>query len=142
MKINRNGFTLIEILLIVAIIGLLASIILVVWAIAAQNKAAVAGYKTSMESVRTAAEMCVISGGIVTPGSSGSPICYFDGLPGSEKYPQLHKKCQGLDFGVGSSPRTGRWMVTTTLDNPCGGCRLECDTLSCEPADGYEEGCS
>lgn len=139
MKLQK-GFTLIEILIIVSIIGLLAAIILVTWALSAQNRAAMAGYKTSMDSVRAAAEMCVISSGSIIPGSSGDSICDFGAFLGNEKYPQLNKKCQGLEFGIGVSDRTGGWMITT--DNPCGECLLDCDIISCQPASGYETKCN
>lgn len=135
---SKKGFTLIEIMIIVAIIGFLATIILVAWSISAQNKAAISGYKTSMDSARTAMEMCVGSGGSYLGGQKGAQIC--DPSSGS-KYPELSLKC-------GNAPHfcvTGsgdNWVITTSADSSCSvpwdcrGCRLICDIHSCSPAPG------
>lgn len=130
---NKKGFTLIELLIIVAIIGLLASIILVAWGISAQNKAAIASYKTSMDSVRAAAEMCTGAGGTAIPGVTNGPICNPDN---NTKYPVISSKCGISEFGVSNGGSEGIWMVTTDAD--CRGCKLECTVTGCEEAAGTE----
>lgn len=134
MKIKiKTGFTLIELLIIVAIIGLLASIILVAWGISAQNKAAIASYKTSMDSVRAAAEMCAGAGGTVIPGAPDSPVCNPDN---NTNYPTISSRCGVSGFGVSDGGSESAWMVTTDAD--CKGCKLECRLAGCKEAAGTE----
>lgn len=133
---NKKAFTFIEVMIIVTIIGLLASIILALWAVSAQNKAAINGYKTSMQSVRTAVEMCRISGGsIVTGAQAEADICN----PGiNSKYPSFSAKCGTAPYFCGSVDAQGLWHITNYSDAGCSslwdcrGCRLDCSTEKCE----------
>ncbi len=139
----KNGFTLIELLIIVAIIGILASIILVAWGVSAKDKAAISGYKTSMDSVRTAAEMCTGAGGGGTV-QSGNPngavdraVCDPDN---GSKYPAMPSRCGPSPYFYVQNPAGDNWRVTTgnaggTSWN-CKGCRLICTVTECVEATG------
>ena len=126
---KKKGFTLIELMIIVGIIGLLAVIILALWAISAQNKAAINSYKTSMESVRTAIEMCLGSGGTVLDNPPGSSICNPDN---GTKYPTLSSKCGNISQFVTTGGESN-WAVTTNAG--CKNCRLICNVEGCEAAE-------
>lgn len=128
---KRKAFTLIELMIIVGIIGLLASIILVVWAISAQNKAAISSYKTSMDSIRAAVEMCTGEGGTAMSGAPGARICDYnkDGTPdGSELYPILSSKCGNISQ-FNTIGGEGNWAVTTNTG--CRDCLLFCTVTGC-----------
>lgn len=132
-KNNKRAFTLIELMIIVGIIGILAAVILTLWGISAQSKAAISGYKTSMDSVRAAVEMCTGAGGTAIPGAPNGPICDPDN---NTKYPTISSKCGISGFGVSDGGSEGAWMVTTDTD--CKGCRLECALTGCTEAAGTE----
>src|SRR3989344_738534 len=125
-KKAKKGFTLIELIIIVAIIGLVAAGILAAWGVSSQRKAAVSAYKSSMNSLQTAMELCTGTGGTVFSGVSGTPMC-----GGSERYPELPKKCgSSVSFVVSPNPAMeSSWSITTSTD--CYGCRLVCDVASC-----------
>lgn len=134
----KKGFTLIELMVIVAIIGLLMAIVLAIWAISAQNKAAINGYKTSMNSVRTAMELCVGGGDAYSGGQKSAPICNPDN---GSKYPSFSSKC-GNDPYFCATGSGDNWAITTRTDSSCvtpwdcRGCRLICNVVACSPAPG------
>jgi type II secretory pathway pseudopilin PulG len=140
---SSAGFTFIELLVIVGIIGILASIILGAFVSKARDKAAVNAYKSEMQSVRRAVELCVGAGGgnATNPGDPGDLIC--DGAADGYVYPELPKKCgfspnaQYVFTQPATSPipaGTTDWHFTT-YDNgvpeSCNGCRLECLVEGC-----------
>ena len=137
-KTKKSGFTLIELMIIVGIIGLLAVIAIVSWASSAQKKAAVSSYKTTMNSVTTAVEMCVGTGGSIYASKHQlDPIC--NGV--SSAYPEITAKCgdtANLHFCASGSP--SNWTITTSTDpNDCSstmgwyckGCRVICSASGC-----------
>lgn len=127
---------MVELLIIIAIIGLLASIIMVAWAASSQNKAARNSYQTVMQSVRTAAEMCIISNGDIQSGKQeGNSIC----LPSvGAKYPAFPSRCGDSPYFCVGADGAGNWHISTFSDNSCTtpwecrGCRLDCSTAGCE----------
>ena len=131
---KNKGFTLVELMVIVAIIGLLVSITMTMWVISAVNKAAVNSYKTSMRSLQTAMEICNETGGTAVSGFPGDSIC-----GGDEKYPKITPKC-GSDFQCIVSGTGNDWTVTT--DKSCRGCKISCTVERCsyietDPGDCY-----
>jgi len=130
--VKKRAFTLIEILLIVAIIGILASIMLVLWGSSARDKAAINAYWTSMDSVRSAVEICTGAGrGTAMPGAPGARICDYnnDGTAdGNELYPILNPRCNNISQFIAGGGE-GNWIVTTDAD--CKGCQLTCTVTGC-----------
>ncbi len=122
---TTHAFTLIEVLVIVFIIGLLATVILVLGIMMARDKAAIGSYRTTMNSLRTATEMCVGSGKTLITGvrDVGEPIC--NGT--SESYPNLSEKCGEMQYQV--SGGANNWSITTT--NSCKGCTVICTVDEC-----------
>ncbi|MDX9855385.1 MAG: prepilin-type N-terminal cleavage/methylation domain-containing protein [Parcubacteria group bacterium] len=126
---NKKAFTIIEILIIVLIIGLLASIILAMGIARGRDRAAINSYKTTMNSVKTAMEICgeniAVGGGI----SPGSQIC-SPGVYESLRYPDMEDAKCGDDFTFSAAvDGDGDWAVST--DQDCKGCRLVCDIYGC-----------
>jgi len=127
---NKKAFTVIEILLIICIIGILATIILASGMVSGRDKAAINSYKTSMNSVRTAMEMCGDGNRVFANGMlNGSQICIVG--ESSSVYPKV-KGCGDLTFSAGDPGGGFEWMVTTSSD--CKGCRLICTIEKCEPS--------
>lgn len=128
---NKKGFTLIELLVVILIIGILASVLLVMWRNGVIKRAAVSSYKTTMKSVQTAVELCAGTGDTPSSGAQGDKICSI----GDERYPDMSNlKCGGTDVGgfviTYDNPTT--WRVTTTTAEGCRGCRLSCTSEKCD----------
>lgn len=120
---QKKGFTLIEILLVIAIIGILAAIILITWGSTSRDKATISSYKASMDSLQTAMEICSQGAGLISSGSTGDSIC-----GGLEIYPQLPPECgAGIQFQFSGTQEN--WAVTT--NQACNGCRLSCNVVEC-----------
>lgn len=124
MQDSQKGFTLIELLVIVAIIGILATVVLQ-HVLKPRDAALLASYKQSMQSVRTAAELCTGTGGTLYTGvtAAGGTIC--SGRP--EAFPDI-EKCGSPSFIVQQNSQYD-WAVTTSAS--CAGCRIVCSVDEC-----------
>ena len=71
---NQNGVTLIELLIVIAIIGVLASIVLVSLG-NARSRANMSSIKSTVAEVVYQGVICHAGGGTVLGGNGGSPIC-------------------------------------------------------------------
>jgi prepilin-type N-terminal cleavage/methylation domain-containing protein len=101
MKIRKNnrGFTLVELLLVMAIIGILAGVIFVATA-PARKKARITTFKQNMKDLATAGSLCIDSGGsIFNVSGAGSvaasgivPFC--DEISSTDTVPAI-KVCKG-----------------------------------------------
>lgn len=146
---KAKGFTLIELMIVVGIIAIVVSIILTMAITRARDKAAVVSYKTSMQSLRTSIELCLVGGGQPSMdlgrNKEGEPICYTDdtllvAANGSE-FPAMRNKCNdysNLRYAITKSlDPTVKWKLSTTVasgtgDNwDCRGCHAVCDTNEC-----------
>ena len=77
-KINDQGFTLIELMTVVAIIGILASAIMI--SLSVQKKRAVVNkILTEMSGVMEDIYLCKSDDGIVVSPNNGVAVCQFDG---------------------------------------------------------------
>jgi len=78
MKINKKGFTLVELLVVVSIIGILAGIVLVSLN-SGRERTRRASLQSTLSSIITVANMCVNDSGTITAPDSatlgGGPIC-------------------------------------------------------------------
>lgn len=114
-KIKYGGFTLVELLIVIAIIGILASIVVVNLS-SARTKARDAKALSSMQSLHKIAEMCLLGGSnIVIPstatGNPGSAIC----ADGSGMYPDISDT--GFAYhrdAMVSSVSTGQFAFTAS----------------------------
>ncbi len=127
--LKKEGFTLIELLIVIAIIGILAVIVLGS-VLKPKDRAMVNSMKTTVQSVRTAMELCAGTGGSIINGarSVGEVVCSGE----IYTYPIVSDKCQNLNYVVSVGSGDANWLVTTT--GTCGGCRLLCDVDSCSAA--------
>ncbi len=73
-QINGRGFTLVELLMVIAIIGILASIVLVSLG-STREKASRASALSTLSSVMSEMTMCAIDGGGTDGFVAGHPIC-------------------------------------------------------------------
>lgn len=111
---KNKGFTLVEILVIVAIIGILVAVVLV-FLTSAKRKANVASVKTSLNSVVPAAAMCRDGGGIILSGNGGANIC-SDTNTTNAKYPSIKVCGNNAGDTVFSvvNPGLPTWRITLT----------------------------
>lgn len=92
MKMNKKGFTLVELLVVVSIIGILAGIVLVSLN-SGRERTRKASLQSTLSSIITVANMCVNDGGTVTAPVSntngGGPICTSTANDITEVWPAL-----------------------------------------------------
>ncbi len=74
LRKNKKGFTLVELLLVMAIIGILAGIVFIMIG-PARKKARVTAFKKTMTDITAAATNCVDNGGAIVEATTGSSIC-------------------------------------------------------------------
>jgi prepilin-type N-terminal cleavage/methylation domain-containing protein len=93
MKLSKNkkGFTLVELLLVMAIIGILAGIVFIMIG-PSRKKARVTVFKKTMSDIAIAATDCVDDGGTIQSAALGESICNPD--YGIGKVPAI-KSCGG-----------------------------------------------
>lgn len=134
--INRKGFTLVELLVVIAIIGILASIVLVSLN-SARERAQRASLQATVNSINSLALLCVSNGGSVEAPTSvtagGGDICDDTSIT-PETWPNL-STIQGLEnakYQYGATPtndlitaedETGTTVVTCSVTQ--GNCNLQ-----------------
>jgi prepilin-type N-terminal cleavage/methylation domain-containing protein len=97
---SKNGFTLVELLLVMAIIGILASVITVGRG-SSRNKARVTSALKTADSVLAEAAECYLKNGVLsawtTTNGGGGKIC---SLGSGGDWPELVKKCDYSALGI------------------------------------------
>jgi len=81
-KINKKGFTLVELLLVIAIIGILAAVLFVSLG-SQRERARITAFKEQMRSLVPAITTCLDSDGTLQASGDGTAICAPAGTHGS-----------------------------------------------------------
>jgi prepilin-type N-terminal cleavage/methylation domain-containing protein len=104
MKLSKNkkGFTLVELLLVMAIIGILAGIIFISIG-SARKRARVTTFKQQMKNIAVAATQCTDVGGAIQL-TSGEDLC--DKSTGIGQVPEI-KQCDGTSGFVAMTAGDG-----------------------------------
>lgn len=133
-KENKKAFSLIELMIVIAIIGILASVILI--SFSGKKRAAIKSYMTSMKSIQTAVELCTGTNGTAQNGAPNSNTC---NPANGSLYPTVHSYCGNAPYFCVNNPTGNNWQVTTATNATCAtswdcqGCRLFCDVNKCTP---------
>lgn len=137
MNLNnkKRAFTIIDILLVLFIMGLLAAIVLSIGIASGRDKASINSYRTTMNSLQAAMELCGdgnrISGLGVLPGNN---VC-ADGYD-NVKYPEIESRCgAAFKFNV-FDDGTPNWFFST--DEDCKGCKVYCDVEGCRTQTNFD----
>lgn len=122
---NKLGFTLVELLLVMAIIGIMAGVIMVGMGSSRKKARVTSALKTADSVVAEAAECYLKNGTFSGPGSpslGGGIIC----SGGTGVWPELTKKCNYSNFNAGGF--TFDIVCSVSTKNPAG------DTIHCDVA--------
>ncbi len=129
----RQGFTLVELLLVMAIIGILAGVIFMAIS-PARQRARLTNFKEQMNSINTAATLCVDGGGTITNGAvpGTGTVCGA----GSQTLPTIKTCSNGDDMSNGLivvNPDSEDYTITLYCDNGASGnsCRGVCNIDGC-----------
>jgi len=135
---KTKAFTLIELLIVIAIIGILVSVVLV-FIISAKDKAKKVSVQSSLNSIASAATMCRDGGGNIINGSGGSSICNpSNGI----NYPSISvcgSNSADTQF-TATNGGTNNWQITLTtcdFEDCVGAANAYCDSNGCHfPSSG------
>lgn len=141
MRKQNKGFTLVELLLVIAIIGILAAVLFVGLG-NQRERARVTTFKENMRGLVTAYTACTDGGGTIGVGDTGSetPIPACDGGDSgvTGTLPKIDQ-CNGTGTVTiaqstqeGSTLSGDSWRVAATCSRTAGDCVAECSADGCE----------
>ncbi len=100
---NKKGFTLVELLLVMAIIGILAGIIFISIG-STRKRARITTFKEAMKNLAVAATQCIDAGGEITGEDAGEPLCSEGDIEIGD-IPEI-KQCDGTNGTITIDPTT------------------------------------
>ena len=149
---NKKGFTLVELLLVMAIIGILAGIIFISIG-STRKRARITTFKEAMKNLAVAATQCIDAGGEIAGKKAGDSLC-SDGNNGNIEIgniPEI-KQCDGTNETITIDPTTSTGddfvieatcKVATDLE-----CQAVCNVNGCyfddsggTPGEDHNNGC-
>ncbi|TAK95036.1 type II secretion system protein [Patescibacteria group bacterium] len=132
---QKAGFTLVEILMVVALIGILSTIVLVMVS-KSRDRAAIKSYLSAMQSLRTGVEICFTGSTPISSGKAGDAVC-----AGKELYPAISNSCGASEqpiFVVSGS--ANYWTVESLKSDgsqwSCKDCAIACNINQCDLSAG------
>jgi prepilin-type N-terminal cleavage/methylation domain-containing protein len=134
---NEKGFTLVELLLVIAIIGILAAVLFVSLG-RQRERARISGFKQQMRALVPAVTTCLDDGGTLQPAATtAANICSTSANHGLHLTGAQRVDCDG----VAATPYTVL-VAGSTLVGTCnmttGTCVATCDAQGCN----YSAGCN
>lgn len=124
---NEKGFTLVELLLVIAIIGILAAVLFVSLG-RQRERARIAGFKQQMRALVPSITTCLDDGGTLVA-TQAANICSTGPNHGTQLTTAQRVDCDGTnDYTVALSGTTG-FLGTCNLTT--GTCTATCDAQGC-----------
>lgn len=136
MKINKKGFTLVELLLVIAIIGILAAVLFVMLG-NQRERARITAFKQQMRGLVPGLTSCLDEGGqLLTPNDPSGLICQGSDLHGKHTPDGKRPNCSGPgDYTIttGTDPNTNGPALIGTCDRSNNTtCVATCSPIGCE----------
>ncbi|PIE00114.1 MAG: hypothetical protein CSA81_14080 [Acidobacteria bacterium] len=115
-KMKKEGFTLVELMLVIAIIGILAAVLFTMIG-PMRERARVAGFKESLKSIGSSFSSCVDMGGTIgsiTSADGVSPICDgIEELGAVTKVGQCNGENENIEIQVRNN-ESDNWQMLTS----------------------------
>ena len=135
-KINKKGFTLVELLLVIAIIGILAAVLFVSLG-KQRERARITTFKENMRGLVTTYTACADGGGTLGVGDTAdTPPACTGGSANIGNVPEM-TQCDGtgtvsITAGDDDTGDTWGFQATCTTTDPESDCAAYCTTDGCQ----------
>ncbi len=124
---NEKGFTLVELLLVIAIIGILAAVLFVSLG-RQRERARVSAFKQQMRALVPSITTCIDSGSTTATAGDATPICTVAGNHGNHLANSARIDCDGSGVYTVVANATG--FVGTCVTS-AGNCTATCAAEGC-----------